>query len=890
MLPKSALSLALSLLPLSMAVPGFAQQTCLPAPRLLTIAPMGGQAGTTLEVDITHQNIETARELLFSTPKITAKPVVTPDGKTVPNKFLVTIAPDAPVGVHDARILSKMGLSAPRAFSVDSLPEVTRSKPNTKVENAWALQPNSICNATASPRAVDYYSFQGIKGRRILVQCNAARVDSKLSPVVIVADAKGDDLVVSRTSGVLEFTPPADGPYLIKVHDLTFKGGNEHFYRLALREVQGSSPVLRPETTARASSFSWPPEGLPKDAPTHETEPNNTPSQAQKISLPCDLSGNFSSANDLDVFEFQAKKGEVWWVEVASERLGLNTDPSVLIQRVTKTGNQETLTDAAELEDIPSPMKMGTYVAASRYDGPHHQAGSPDVLGKFEAKEDGTYRLLLKDLVRGSRREAEGAYRLVIRKANPDFAVVAWAAHQVMRQNDWGTVPKPIALRAGITMAFEVVTVRRDGFNGEIEIGMEDLPPGVTASGLTIPAGALTGMLFITADENAVPAHSIAKIFGRAQINGTPVTRPGRLATVVWPVDYAPNEYPKSRLTADVPVSVTDYEKATLSIAADGNKTFQATVGQTLKIPLRITWRNEFNGASMNLKPYGSTFRAMKDISLPIKAGTSEAVVDLAALKTPPGDYNLTFSGIGVTKYRPNPEVLKNAAEEQKKASEEVAALTAAAKAAAEKVATVPPAEKAEATNASKIATQKQKAAETALAEANKRLKSATDADAPKDILDFVVSEPIQISVRPAVLAQAPAASTNPAPAAPAPAAPKPAPAAPAASTNPAPAAPAPAAPKPAPAAPAASTNPAPAAPAPAAPKPAPAAPAASTNPAPAAPAPAAPKPAPAAPAASTNPAPVAPAPAAPKPAPAAPAASTNPAPAPSTPPTPSPK
>jgi hypothetical protein len=29
------------------------------------------------------------------------------------------------------------------------------------------------------------------------------------------------------------------------------------------------------------------------------------------------------------------------------------------------------------------------------YDGPPYDAGSPDVNGKFEVKEDGTYRLLI---------------------------------------------------------------------------------------------------------------------------------------------------------------------------------------------------------------------------------------------------------------------------------------------------------------------------------------------------------------------------------------------------------------------------------------------------------------------------------------------------------------
>ncbi len=56
-------------------------------------------------------------------------------------------------------------------------------------------------------------------------------------------------------------------------------------------------------------------------------------------------------------------------------------------------------------------------------------------------------------------------YRLVIRKAQPDFALVAWALHMELRNGDRNALSKPLALRAGATMALEVVVVRRDGFD-----------------------------------------------------------------------------------------------------------------------------------------------------------------------------------------------------------------------------------------------------------------------------------------------------------------------------------------------------------------------------------------------------------------------------------------
>ena len=177
------------------------------------------------------------------------------------------------------------------------------------------------------------------------------------------------------------------------------------------------------------------------------------------------------------MFEFEAKKGEVWWIEVASERLGLPTDPAILVQQVIKrAGDDEKLTDVAEFNDIPSPVKVSSNGYA--YDGPPYNAGTADILGKLEIKEDGLYRLQLSDLFGGTRSEPRHVYRLVIRKAAPDFALVAWALHMELRNGDRNALSKPIALRGGATMALEVVAFRRDGFDGDIELAMEGSAEG----------------------------------------------------------------------------------------------------------------------------------------------------------------------------------------------------------------------------------------------------------------------------------------------------------------------------------------------------------------------------------------------------------------------------
>ncbi|MCA9017582.1 MAG: serine protease, partial [Planctomycetaceae bacterium] len=494
------------------------------------------------DVTITGENIEPGDELSFSHPGITAKPKLGNDGSPVSGQYTVTIAKDCAPGVHEARVMTRLGISSTRAFNVGALPEATQTKPNTTLETALKLDLNSICNAVMTKQQIDFYTFEANKGQRIIVDCAAKGIDSKLNPVVIIADAQGMDLQVERRGGMLDFQVPETGKYVIKLHDLTYDGGPYHFYRLALRSVSQDEVVPRMPSIQMVSAFSWPPAGLTDASIRPEAEPNNQHAQAQKITLPCDITGSFFPAADVDTFEFTAKKGEVWWVEVASERLGRPTDPSMVVQLVSGQAPNEKITDVIEFSDIPSPVKVSSN--GYSYDGPPYNAGSSDILGKLEIKQDGLYRLQLRDLFGGTRNDPKNIYRLVIRKAAPDFALVGWSLHMNLRNGDRNALSKPIALRAGATMPIEVVVVRRDGFDGEIELFMDNLPDGVTATGLKIPQGKSRGIMLVTASASAPRGVTSAAFFGKATINEKEVTRPCQMASMQWPIKDAWGEVP----------------------------------------------------------------------------------------------------------------------------------------------------------------------------------------------------------------------------------------------------------------------------------------------------------------------------------------------------------
>ena len=107
--------------------------------------------------------------------------------------------------------------------------------------------------------------------------------------------------------------------------------------------------------------------------------------------------------------------------------------------------------------------------------------------------------------------------------------------------------------------------------------------------------------------------------------------------------------------------------------------------------------------------------------------------MDLAKLKTAPGEYTLAFYGSAVAKYRYNPDAITAAKSERQLAQQTLDELK----------------QQTQGENARALA-DRIKQAEAALAKTEQRLAAAEKAAAPKDIVDIYVTEPIRIRVLPA--------------------------------------------------------------------------------------------------------------------------------------------
>ena len=216
-------------------------------PQLLTVFPPGAKGGDTVEVTCSGVGFDGDEKLLFGHKGFTAERVggATVDPKAPKGapaasvKFKVTVPKDA-AGTTDVRVVSKSGLSNPRAFVVGNLTEANETEPNNDVGQAQKIELDTTVNGViTTPIDVDYVAFKAKAGQNIVVYCLTTSIDSKLSADLLVVSPDGKPLAENRGyrggDAVLDFKAPTDGEYLVRVAQFAYTtGGSDHFYRLTV--------------------------------------------------------------------------------------------------------------------------------------------------------------------------------------------------------------------------------------------------------------------------------------------------------------------------------------------------------------------------------------------------------------------------------------------------------------------------------------------------------------------------------------------------------------------------------------------------------------------------------------------------------------------------------
>ncbi len=506
---------------LTWAVPVQAQAPAAPpnpaAPTLKPVAPYGVQRGTTIDLTLTGTNLTEPTGLWTEFPAKVVIPTDNNNGKDATKLRVRLEAPkDAPMGLYGMRVATARGMSNLRLFCVDDLPQVMQAENNRTRSTAQPVAPPCVVVGKTANENNDYYKITVAAGQRLSFEVLGRRLGSPIDPQLTLFDARtgrelrgghSNDAPGLQTDPRLTYTFKDAGDYLIEIRDVSYKGGDDYFYRLRIGDfpcattplplavkrgvktavrftgptVEGVAPV---EVTAPADPAvqaiwmtprgangmsGWPVSAAVSDLDeAMEQEPNNEPAKANRITVPGAITGRFEQKGDLDYYVFAVKKGTRYLVDVQTREL--NSPTEVYMALRDAKNNQIQATD---------PMKE-----------PHLD---------YTAAADGDVFLAVEHLQYWF--GPEEVYRLTVTPYSPSFDLSLGIDRYNAAQG--GSVSIPIfVVRRDYPGPIDISVTGPAGLSGQVQIPAGQPPKPDTAGatlvmnvGPDVPVGPLTVLI-----------------------------------------------------------------------------------------------------------------------------------------------------------------------------------------------------------------------------------------------------------------------------------------------------------------------------------------------------------------------------------------------------------
>jgi len=535
----AALVLFLAVLPAASAQQSY--------PMLMSLSPTAAQVGQSSEHTLeSRYSMFGASQVLVSGEGVAGE-IVTPmelgkDGKPpalTQIKLKFTVAADAMPGVRDFRIIGPTGPSTIGQLVITQAPVISEEGKNDTQETAQAVAfPCTICGCVEKAEDVDFYRFTVAEPVALTFHCLAMRLEDRIhdlqthvDPLIAIRNAKtgstlaaADNFFAADPFLSYSFEP---GDYLLEVRDVRYQGNKYWNYAIEVSDRPFVSQVFPSIVSVGQSTalqlvgkhltentpieYSAPSElssfnqsdsctidvslstasgklnpipmvvtSLPVTLET-DGDNNNSPAVAQPLSLPAAVSGRIESESDIDCFSFEAKKNDRISVEVLARRNGSELDSIV---RILNEKGQSLI----ENDD------MRLWGRRTLQDS---------MIENWAVPADGRYTIEIRDVhLRGG---AGFVYGLELTRATPSFDLI------LDSDKTW--------LTPGSCAAIFVRAVRRNGFDGEIQLQIDGLPEGVKASCGKILAGtAVDGCIILEAAADQKQSAANVKVLGTASV------------------------------------------------------------------------------------------------------------------------------------------------------------------------------------------------------------------------------------------------------------------------------------------------------------------------------------------------------------------------------------
>jgi hypothetical protein len=425
--------------------------------------------------------------------------------------FDVGLPADVVPGYYQLRVVTEGGVTLPVAICVDRLPQ--RAMAPTIEQLPVALS-GAIGGSTVAEM-----TFAGKAGQAVSIEIEAQRLGSKLRPVVHLYNAKRRQIAWTWGSPAfggdarLQATLPADGNYIIALHDAEYGVPGPGYFRLQIGQWafvdQVFPPVVNPAqpmalelvgtpapmrvdlpaiTTPGVVPLAWPGEGLwsgprPFVTVSSHAEVIEQPPAAAPQELPAGkvgVSGRLLAPYEEDRYRVPVTSGTKVRLEVFAERYGSPIDVALVVRN------------------------EGGDVVARVEDG----AGTTDPVFEYAVPDKVTAVVVgvVDALGRGG---ARGVYRLTVDPqlpavAKPEFRLSTSAQH----------IHLPVGGRTVVP-----VWIDRRGYSGPLELAAAGLPAGFKVDGAVIAEG--TDGTLVTIDRGQNPGEASLTTWRGRTADGT---------------------------------------------------------------------------------------------------------------------------------------------------------------------------------------------------------------------------------------------------------------------------------------------------------------------------------------------------------------------------------
>ncbi len=421
----------------------------------------------------------------------------------------VKIEPDTIPGNYEIWLKTPRGLTNPVVFQVGEFPEFCCTYNQYRYENenidreTTILQVPVVINGRILPGKTNRFTLQLKRDQEIMILAQARKLIPYLADAVpgwfqaVIAlydknwkEVSYADDFYFQPDPFISLRVPETGIYFLEIRDSIYRGREDFIYRIYVMEKTDASNYLTFLTGQKESEekiFAL--LEMLKNTPEYRETELKMPA-AQSVSIPVLIKGCINYPGDIDRYRFYGKQGDVIAIELYGRRFGYPIDSIIRLKN-----QMEQILEWND--DMKNDLENGTMT---------HHADS-FLLTKLPSTGNYTVEVI----------DAQGhggeSYRYFLRITKPQY--------------DFRLIVSPSRINIpydGIAV-ITVHAIKKDGWDGDIELSLKNAPAGFVLDGGKIPAGRNTVRVTLKAparySEQTIPIN----IEGRSRIGEREVIR-----------------------------------------------------------------------------------------------------------------------------------------------------------------------------------------------------------------------------------------------------------------------------------------------------------------------------------------------------------------------------